>query len=140
MLKPSPTLPPTLTPIPTFTFAPASPTFTSTFLATITATVAITPTPQLSLADIEPRSATANTTVDMTIAGSGFMNGAIVTFESGQGVASEVTAVQVLNHTTMRVTINVRGDASFGTQVWDVRVINPGGATTILVDAFTVIP
>jgi len=76
----------------------------------------------------------------MTIAGSGFVSGAVVTFEGGQGVASEVTAVQVLNHTTMRVTVNVRADSSFGTQTWDVRVTNPNSSTTILTDAFTVIP
>ena len=76
----------------------------------------------------------------LTIAGSGFVNGAVVTFEGGQGIASEVTAVQVLNHTTIRATVNVRVDASFGVQTWDVRVTNPNGATTILVDAFTVIP
>ena len=76
----------------------------------------------------------------LTVAGRGFVNGAILNFEGGQGVASEVTAVQVLNDTTMRVNVNVRVDASFGTQVWDVRVTNPNGATASLVDAFTVIP
>ena len=77
----------------------------------------------------------------LTIAGSGYVNGAVVTFEGGQGVASEVTTpVQVLNHTTIWATVNVRADASFGTQTWDVRVTNPNGSTTVLMDAFTVIP
>lgn len=134
---------PTGTPIPTLTstpVTPALPTITFTPLPTGTATPAISPTPQLSIADIQPRSAKANTTVDLTIAGTGFMNGAVVTFEGGQGVASEVTAVQVLNQTTMRITVNIKADASFGTQVWDVRVTNPNSSTAVLVDAFTVIP
>jgi len=76
----------------------------------------------------------------MTVAGRGFVNGAVLNFEGGQGVASEVTAVQVLNDTTMSVTVNVRADASFGTQAWDVRVTNPNGASASLVDAFTIIP
>jgi len=78
--------------------------------------------------------------VVLTIAGTGFVNGAVVTFEGGQGVASEVTTVQVLNNTTIRATVIVRADASFGTQTWDVRVTNPNGSTTVLMDAFTVIP
>jgi len=100
----------------------------------------ITSTPQLTIVDIEPNNAQADTTVVLTIAGSGFVNGAVVTFEGGQGVSSEVTAVQVLNHTTIRATVNVRADATFGTQTWDVRVTNPNGATTSLVDSFTIIP
>jgi len=76
----------------------------------------------------------------MTVAGRGFVNGAVLNFEGGQGVASEVTAVQVLNDTTMSVTVNVRADASFGTQAWDVRVTKPNGASASLVDAFTIIP
>lgn len=144
MFTPSPTSSPTLTPVPTITstlVVPASPTATSTLLPTATFTVpAVTSTPQLAILDIEPNNAQVNTTVILTIAGSGFVNGAVVTFEGGQGVASEVTAVQVLNHTTIRATVNVRADASFGTQTWDVRVTNPNGASTSLVDSFTIIP
>lgn len=145
IFTPSPTATPTITvtSISTLTstpVTPASPTTTFTPLPTATGTLAITSTPQLTIVDIEPNNADADTTVTMTIAGSGFVNGAVVTFEGGQGVASEVTAVQVLNHTTMRVTVNVRADPSFGTQTWDVRVTNPDSSTTILTDAFTVVP
>jgi hypothetical protein len=136
---------PTLTPVSTITSTPVTPaSLTATFTLappTVTSTIpAVTSTPQLTILDIEPNSAAADTTVVLTIAGSGFVNGAVVIFEGGQGIASEVTAVQVLNHTTIRATVNVRADASFGAQTWDVRVTNPNGATTILVDAFTVIP
>jgi len=141
---PLPTSSPTLTPVPTITVTPipaASLTATSTLLPTITATIpVVTSTPQLTIVDIEPNNAQADTTVVLTIAGSGFVNGAVVTFEGGQGVSPEVTAVQVLNHTTIRATVNVRADDSFGTQTWDVRVTNPNGATTSLVDSFTIIP
>jgi len=133
----------TLTPVSTITptlVTPASPTSTSIPPPTATSTVAISPTPQLTILDIEPNSAEADTIVVLTIAGTGFVNGAVVTFEGGQGVASEVTTVQVLNNTTIRATVNVRADASFGTQTWDVRVTNPNGSTTVLMDAFTVIP
>lgn len=143
---------PTVTPSPTLTLVPSitptiltpptlPPTLTSTSAPPPTATLPITPTPlPLSISDIEPRSAQAGITVSLTIAGTGFVNGTVLTFEGGQGVAPEVTGVQVLSSTTMRATVNVRADASFGTQVWDVRVTNSNGATAILVDAFTVIP
>lgn len=133
---------PTMTPVSTLTASvtPATPTLTVTLLPTETGTLAITATPQLTIVDIEPNNAAANTTINMTIAGTGFVSGAVVTFEGGQGVASEVTSVQVLNHTTMTAAINVRADASFGAQTWDVRVTNPNGSTTSLVDAFTIIP
>jgi len=133
----------TLTPVPTITstlVTPASPTSTSIPPPTATSTIAISPTPQLTILDIETNSAEADTTVVLTIAGTGFVSGAVVTFEGGQGITCEVTAVQVLNHTTIRATVNVRADASFGTQTWDVRVTNPNGSTTVLMDAFTVIP
>lgn len=139
---PTPTASPTWTPVPTLTstLVPlASPTFTATSLPPITPTLAAA-TPQLSIADIEPRSAPANTIVDMSVSGSGFMNGAVVTFEGGQGVAPEATTLEVLDHTTIRLTVNARADTVFGTQVWDVRVTNQNGDITILVDAFTVIP
>jgi hypothetical protein len=120
---------------------PASPTGTSTLGPTATFTVpAVTSTPQLTILDIEPNNAQADTTAILTIAGTGFVNGAVVTFEGGQGIASEVTAVQVLNHTTIRATVNLKADASFGTQTWDVRVTNPNGSTISLVDSFTIIP
>jgi hypothetical protein len=142
---PLPTISPsaTLTPIPTITttvVTPASPTATSTVPAIATSTPIVTPTPQVAVLQIQPVGANAGTTVVMTVAGRGFVNGAILSFEGGQGVASEVTAVQVLNDTTMTVNVNVRADASFGTQAWDVRVTNPNGASASLVDAFTVIP
>jgi len=139
--SPSPTLTPPPTSTSTLAAVPASPTATSTLGPTATFTVpAVTSTPQLTILDVEPNNAQAGTTEVLTIAGTGFVNGALVTFEGGQGVASEVTSVQVLNHTTIRATVNLKADASFGTQTWDVRVTNPNGSTISLVDSFTIIP
>ena len=63
-----------------------------------------------------------------------------MTFEGGQGLPQEVTAVQVVNSTTIRATVNAKNDGTLGSQVWDVRVTNPDLSTTVLLDAFTVIP
>ncbi len=138
-------LPATLTPTMTPTLVtPASPTLTlipgptSTLLPSATWTVPATPT--LTITSIYPAAAQANTTVNITITGTGFLNGSLVNFEGGQGTAPQITAVQVANSTTIIITVNVRIDAGLGTQVWDIRVTNPDGSSAILLDAFTVVP
>jgi Right handed beta helix region len=126
------------TPSPTSTTLVPSVTPTSTILPTATFTA--TATPPFIIQSINPIGAQANTTVIVTISGSGFQNGAVVTFEGGQGLPQEVLATQVLNSNTIMVTVSVKNDGAFGTQVWDVRVTNPDQSTTILPDAFTVTP
>jgi hypothetical protein len=105
---PSPTLAvsPTI-PSPTVTFTPVTPTATvvtqtplptatvvspTANLPTVTAsstplaTITFTPTTtQLNILSITPNTADANTTVNLTLAGTGFANGATVAFEGGQG-------------------------------------------------------
>jgi len=76
--------------------------------------------------------------VNLTITGSGFVNGSVVTFEGGQGPAPQITTAQVVNPTTIVITVNTAVDTSFGIQVWDVRVTNPNNSFGLLPDAFTV--
>ncbi len=159
---PSPTLAvsPTI-PSPTVTFTPVTPTATvvtqtplptatvvspTANLPTVTAsstplaTITFTPTTtQLNILSITPNTADANTTVNLTLAGTGFANGATVAFEGGQGTAPQVTGTQVVNANTIVITVNAAVDAGATTQVWDVRVTNPSNAFAVLTDAFTVI-
>lgn len=128
----------TLTPVPSLTPAPASPTVPPPTAILPSPTTAITPTPQPSILNITPNSAEANTTVNLTMTGSNFVNGAVVNFEGGQGTAPQATTTQVVNPTTMVITVNVPADGGFGTQVWDVRVTNPNNTSTVLTDGFTV--
>jgi hypothetical protein len=77
--------------------------------------------------------------VNVTITGANFVNGAVVSFEGGQGTAPQITTpAQVVNPTTIVITVNSAVDTSFGTQVWDVRVTNPNNSSTVLPDSFTV--
>jgi len=78
--------------------------------------------------------------VNLTITGSSFTNGAVVVFEGGQGAAPQVTATQVVNPTTIVITVNVTADVAIGTQAWDLRVTNPDTSTAVLLDAFTAFP
>jgi hypothetical protein len=135
--------PATLTPVPSSTPVPPTPVPPSATLAasaTPTAAVTVTATPGLSILSIVPDSAQAGTTVNVTITGLGFANAATVRFEGGQGVAPEVTGLQVVNAQTIVMTVNVKADADFGEQSWDVRVTNPDDTTAVLTDAFTVVP
>jgi hypothetical protein len=130
----------TLTPVPSITPPPPSPTVvppTSTSPAPATAT--ITSIPQPIIQNITPNTAPASTTVNVTITGSNFVNGAVVSFEGGQGTPPQVTTpAQVVNPTTIVITVNTAVDTSFGTQAWDVRVTNPNNSTAVLPDAFSV--
>jgi len=139
-VSPTPTVV-TLTPLPTLTPAPASPTTPPTIApatATSLATITITPTPQLNLLSITPNTAQANTTVNLTLSGTAFANGATVSFEGGQGTAPQVTGTEVVNANTIVITVNTAVDTSFGTQAWDVRVTNPNGTFAVLPNAVTV--
>lgn len=135
--------PPPATP----TSTPASPTVVASntpALGSPTATIpAATGTATASAVTVQsviPNTAVANSTVILTITGSGFQNGAVVTFEGGTGGTQEVGTVQVVSPTTIMVTVTARNDGSQGIQVWDVRVTNPDTSTGVLTDAFTVAP
>jgi hypothetical protein len=88
---------------------------------------------------IVPNTAQANSTLTVVITGSGFQNGALVTFEGVAGPLQEIQDVQVINPTTIMVTLTARNNTTTP-QVWDVRVTNPDTSTAVLLDAFTVNP
>lgn len=142
-LTPEPSLTPvTVSPTPVVvTSTPGSatplPTLTSTTVP-LTPTITTTPEP-LSILSIDPISAQADAAVTMTITGTGFQSGALVTFEGGAGAPQEILAIQVVNSTTIVVTMNARNDTGVA-QIWDIRVTNPDTQTIVVVDTFTVLP
>ena len=151
----TPTITPTNTATPLATFTPITPTVTPispTVPPTITATVAsptiipatatntTAPSPSVDIQGVTPNSAQADTTAVLNIVGSGFQNGAVVTFEGGSGGAQEITSTQVVTANLIVVNMTARNDGSAGTQVWDIRVTNPNGSSAVLTDAFTVYP
>ncbi|HSL31070.1 MAG TPA: hypothetical protein VK900_17855 [Anaerolineales bacterium] len=128
----------TATTAPTNTILPPSPTIpAATF--TLPPAPSITSTPAPGILNITPNSSTVNTTLNVTITGSGFANGAVVLFEGGQGSAPQVTATQVVNPTTAVINVTIPADTGFGTQQWDIRLTNQDGSSAVLADAFTVV-
>jgi hypothetical protein len=93
----------------------------------------------LNVLNITPNNAQANTAVNITISGTGFANGAMVRFESGQGTPPQVTGIQVVNMNTIVITVNTAVSPELTTQVWDIRVTNPDNTFAVLFNAFTVL-
>jgi len=138
-----PVLPTTIVPTSpaTFTAVPATPLPSATApVATSTVAPSLTPAQPLTITNIIPNSAQYDETVNITITGTAFLNGAVVVFEGGQGSPPQVLSSQVVNPTTIVVMVHAPQEPSPGVQVWDVRVTNPNNSTTVLLDAFTVIP
>lgn len=136
-LTPEPTLTPILV---TETSTPISVTSSPT-LPSETATLTLTPTTtaeSLSILSIDPLGAQADAAVTMTIIGTGFQSGALVTFEGGAGAPQEILAIQVVDSTTIIVTMTARNNTG-AAQLWDVRVTNPDASTFVMMDAFTVL-
>lgn len=123
----SPTVPPA-------SATPVSPTPAST--STTTAAATATASSQVIIQGINPTSVQTNATVNLTVSGSGFARGATITFEGSQGTAPQVTGMQVVNSSTITLTVNTPGNGS----MWGIRVTNPDGSSVLLPDAFTVNP
>ena len=132
----------TVTPLPTNTQVTPTqnlPTATLTATVPLVPTVTITPTiAQLSILSVTPNTAQANTTVNVTVSGTAFANGATVRFEGAEGTAPQVTGTQMVNANTIVVTVDTAVPADAITQVWDVRVTNPNNTFAVLPNAFTV--
>lgn len=123
------------TPAATTTSIPA----TATSIVSPTVAVSPTATLQVIVQSVVPNNAQAEATLSVVITGSGFQDGALVTFEGGGGPPQEIKDVQVINPTTIMLTLTTHNDGT-SPQVWDIRVTNPDTSTAVLIDAFTVNP
>ncbi|HKJ69386.1 MAG TPA: hypothetical protein VKA68_15620, partial [bacterium] len=98
-------------------------------------------TTEVTVTVIDPSSMQAGTTVDVIIYGSGFVSGASVTFENGNGPNPTASNISVPDGgTTITATVTAKSGGPPRNRVWDVRVTNPDGSTDVLVDGFTVTP
>lgn len=94
----------------------------------------------LSVSEISPNSMAAGSTVDVTITGSGFEDGADVALEDGSGPTPDVSNVNVIDDTEITATITAKSGGPNRDRVWDVHVTNPDGTSDVLADGFTVTP
>ncbi len=101
--------------------------------AALTFTVKPKPLSPPTLTSITPTAYARNSTVDVTLTGTQFVEGATVAV-SGSGVT--VGAVVVVNSTTIQTTFAITGGATLGDR--DVTVTTPGGTTDPV--TFRVVP
>lgn len=95
----------------------------------------------VAVGSITPNAASApDTSVDVTISGSGFSPGASVTFENGGGKAPAASNITVVDSTTITATVTVSYKGPNRPRLFDVRVTNADGGTDVLVEGFVVQP
>ena len=133
-------LTPTITSLPPTALPSETPTILPPTTSVSTPVGAATTIAPVVIQQVNPNNAQGNTSTLINIVGSGFQNGALITFEGGTGLPQEVVSTQFNNSNSITVVVNVRNDGTTGTQVWDIRVTNPDSSSAVLLDAFTVVP
>ena len=99
------------------------------------------PAPEpISVTAIDPNSGAMGGTIIVQISGTGFVAGASVSFESGQGPAPSASGVEVLDANTITATVSIPSGGPKRNRSWSVRVTNPDGGSAVLVNGFTVTP
>ena len=91
------------------------------------------------MSSIAPASMDAGDTIGVTVSGSGFVDGGVLTFENGPGSKPGASSVVVAaNGESLTATINVGTNGPPKNRVFDVVWTNSDGAFDALVDGFTV--
>jgi len=98
------------------------------------------PSLSVSVTGIAPDTMAAGATKFVTIAGTGFVSGATVSFENGVGPAPIAVTVEVASNTKITASVTAKDGGPPKIRVWDVRVTNPDGSSAALEDGFTVTP
>ncbi|MCH8987811.1 MAG: Ig-like domain-containing protein [Chloroflexi bacterium] len=95
----------------------------------------------VSVDSIAPNAMDAGTTIsDVTIKGSGFVDGADVTLENGNGPAPAASNVVVVDANTITLDFSAKSGGPSWDRVWDVRVTNLDGTSGVCGGCFTVHP
>ena len=79
------------------------------------------------------------TTAGHTISGTGFEQGATVSFSNGSGPTPVATNVEFVSSTELNVTITVKNGGPGRNRVWDV-VVSSGGSSATLSNGLTITP
>ncbi|MBI4563493.1 MAG: S8 family serine peptidase [Planctomycetes bacterium] len=96
--------------------------------------------PALSVTSITPNSMAVGTTIQVTVTGTGFSAGAVLTFANGAGKSPQAANIVVVDANTITADVTAGKGGPPRDRVWDVVVTNPGGASSSLAGGFTVTP
>lgn len=94
----------------------------------------IVPGGAATITSITPSSIWAGTVVDVVIKGTNFAEGMAVGFENGSGPAPVASNVNVLDSTTIALTVTVKPGGNASDRIWDVRV-----GSAVLTNGFQVL-
>ena len=95
----------------------------------VSVTVDNEPATGIEVTGIYPDNMQVGTTVDLTIFGSGFVDGSSVTFENGSGPAPTAIVTSVKSDCTeIYATATAKSGGPPRNRVWDVCVTNPDGS------------
>ncbi|MDP2718902.1 MAG: CARDB domain-containing protein, partial [Dehalococcoidia bacterium] len=100
----------------------------------------IAPGAGVTVSSVTPNIIQSGSTVNVTIAGSGFLSGAAVTFENGAGPAPSAASIIVLDLNTITANVSTKAGGPRRARLWDVRVTNTDGSTGVLIGGLTVLP
>ncbi len=102
-------------------------------------TVTINPSAGVTVTAVDPSAVPKGTQPAVTVWGSGFVDGATVSFENGSGQIPLVITLQWVSSNQIDLLLNVRPNGPDRDRVWDVRVTNPDGSAAVLVAGFTIL-
>jgi thermitase len=110
-------------------------------VATVTITVNAPPITTVTVTGINPNVVSQNAGVKtFVITGTGFADGATVTFANGAGSAPRVVSVTRNSSTQLTATLEIRAGGPKKNRFWDVRVTNRDGSTGVGVGLLTITP
>lgn len=95
---------------------------------------------ELTVVSMTPGRLAQNTTTDVTITGTGFADGATLSFVGGSGPAPTASGVVVVDGDTITATIRIKAGGPGKIRRWDVVVTNPDGTSAVLADGLVVEP
>ena len=106
-----------------------------------TVTITVTePTEGVAVDEMAPNTMEAGTNnFNVTITGSGLVDGAVVTFENGSG-PTPTASVAFGDGNTLTATVTAKSGGPPRDRVWDVRVTNLDNSSDVLFNGFTVTP
>jgi len=78
--------------------------------------------------------------VKFVVTGTGFASGITLAFQGGEGPAPRVRQVLWESSTQLSAIVEVRSGGPARDRLWDVRLTNPDGSTTVRVDVLRVTP
>ena len=95
------------------------------------------PSIDVAVTGIDPSSGATGMTVNVTVSGTNFANGASLAFQNGRGKPPTVSNVVFVNSNTVTADVTISSKAKTGI-LWDVTVTNTDGGSGTLSDGFTV--